>query len=101
MLSTMPSVARPSLQRKLFFSPPPHPHTDVAVDPLSKTKVTADPFPDEWNDYANYEDDEYNYSDERKGRLFLIDGDNHVDEGLSGIMNIRKEDSVLVKLRLR
>ena len=31
-----------------------------------------------------------------KGRLFLVDGDNHVNEGLSGVMNTRKQDTVQV-----
>ena len=30
------------------------------------------------------------------GRLFLVDGDNHVNEGLSGVMNTRKTDTVRV-----
>ena len=32
----------------------------------------------------------------QNGRLFLVDGDNHIYEGLSGVMNTRKEDTVQV-----
>lgn len=62
---------------------------------------TADPFPDEQMDYDDDYYDDYNYGEinlfeKPKGRLYLIDGDNHVYEGLSGVMNIRKTDTIIV-----
>lgn len=32
----------------------------------------------------------------QNGRLFLVDGDNHVYEALKGVMNTRKDDNVQV-----
>lgn len=57
---------------------------------------TADPILDELDDYSECDRFKDEYFDEVKGRLFLVDGDNHVYEGLAGAKKIREEDSVLV-----